>query len=80
MDKPTVYDVFKGTPQKKSLWLGTVNGLGRAIDQMNRMFARLPGDYFVSDSATHEVLASVQISDLGATPVPQLPTIDKLAN
>ena len=80
MDKPTVYDVFKGTPQNKPLWLGTVNRLERAIDQMNRMFARLPGDYFVSNSATHEVLASVQISDLGPTPAPLLPAIYKQAN
>ena len=59
MDKAIAYDVFKNAPQKPALWLGTVNGLQRAIDQMKRMAARLPGDYFVSNAATHEVLASV---------------------
>jgi hypothetical protein len=59
MDRMTPYDVFKGHPQKKPLWLGTVNGLPRAIDLMDRMAARLSGDYFVCNAATHEVLASV---------------------
>jgi hypothetical protein len=62
MDEPNIYDVFKQTPQKKALWLGSVNGLPRALDQMKRMAARLPGDYFISDAATHEVIASVHSS------------------
>jgi hypothetical protein len=50
------YDVFKGTPDKNPLWLGDINGLARATDLMNRMAARLPGDYFVSKAATTEVV------------------------
>ena len=80
MEDNNTYDVFKGIPEKKPLWLGTVNRLERAIDQMDRMFARLPGDYFVSNSATHEVLASIQISDLGPVRVSQLPAIEKQVN
>jgi hypothetical protein len=53
------YDVFKGLPDKKPLWLGAVPGLQRAIDQMNRMSARLPGNYFVFDPRANEVIATV---------------------
>jgi hypothetical protein len=53
------YDVFKGLPDKNPLWLGAVPGLQRAIDQMKRMSARLPGDYFVFDPRENEVVATV---------------------
>jgi hypothetical protein len=56
----TAYDVFKGTRKKTPLWLGSMTGFQRAVDQMNRMAARLPGDYFVIDSVTNEVVATVQ--------------------
>jgi hypothetical protein len=56
------FDVFKGVPKRSPLWLGNVGGLQKAIDLMNSMAKRLPGDYFVSDAATHEVLALVQKS------------------
>ena len=56
------FDVFKGAPKRSPLWLGNVRGLQKAIDLMNGMARRLPGDYFVSDAATHEVLALAQNS------------------
>ena len=62
MDEPNSYDVFKQNPQKEALWLGSVNWLQRVLDQMKRMSTRLPGDYFISDAATHEVIASVHSS------------------
>ena len=43
----TAYDVFKGTPESKPLWLGTISGLRRAIQMMNMMGERLPGSYFI---------------------------------
>ena len=58
----STYDVFKGFPDKKPLWLGAVPARDRAIDQMNRMASRLPGDYFVIDPATHEIVATVNHS------------------
>lgn len=51
------YDVFKGIPKKNPLWLGSVNGLERAAELMKRMAISLPGDYFVSDAVTSEVVA-----------------------
>jgi hypothetical protein len=57
------YDVFKGTPDNNPLWLGNINGLERATELMNRMAARLPGDYFVSKAASAKVVAvNVQLS------------------
>ena len=58
----TRYDVFKGIPgsPKKPLWIGALAGLERAIEQMNRMAERSPGDYFVSDHRTGEIVASVE--------------------
>jgi hypothetical protein len=54
------YGVFKGTPQMEPLRLGIVRGRQRAIELMNRMYARLPGDYFLRDIATNEVVDSLQ--------------------
>jgi hypothetical protein len=52
------YDVFKGVPKKNPLWLGSINGLERAMEQMNGMADRLPGDYFVSSATNAEVVAT----------------------
>jgi hypothetical protein len=54
------YDVFKGTPKKNPLWLGSVKGWERAVELTNRMAARLPGDYFVSSAVTREVVMVVK--------------------
>jgi hypothetical protein len=54
------YDVFKGNPQKKPLWLGSVHGRTRALNLMNWMAARLPGDYFVWNTVTHELVTKAR--------------------
>jgi hypothetical protein len=59
VDDISTYDVFKGNHQKKPLWLGTVEGRTRAIDLMNRMAARLPGDYFVWNTITQQLVTEV---------------------
>ena len=66
MDDNSSYDVFKRDPQKKPFLLGTVKGRKRAIDLTNRMAARLPGDYFVRDSFTQEIVTAVR----GEAPIP----------
>lgn len=60
MDDNNTYDVFKGNPQKKPLWLGTVKGRTRALDLMNRMAVRLPGDYFGWNTITQELVTAVR--------------------
>jgi hypothetical protein len=58
------FDVFKGSPKRDRLWLGNVEGLQRAIDLMNSMAGRLPGDYFMCNAATQELVALVQNSPI----------------
>ena len=55
------YEVFKGIPKKNPFWLGSVSGLERATELMNRMADRLPGDYFVSRAITAEVVAATYL-------------------
>lgn len=54
------FGVFKGIPLMKPFQLGVVADLQRAIDLMNRMNERIPGNYFVRHMETHEVLASLR--------------------
>jgi hypothetical protein len=58
------YDVFKGKPNNTRLWLGSIAGLERATGLMNRMAASLPGDYFVVDAATGELVALTERNPL----------------
>ena len=58
----TMYDVFRGRPNLNGFWLGSLTGSDRAIEQMNRIAAITPGDYFVANSATGDVLASIEQS------------------
>jgi hypothetical protein len=60
VDDNNTYDIFKGSPQKKPFWLGTVNGRTRVLDLMNWMAARLPGDYFVRNTITEELVTEVR--------------------
>ena len=61
------FGVFKGIPQMKPFQLGVVADLQRAIDLMNRMNERIPGNYFVRHMETHEVLASLRCETENAT-------------
>jgi hypothetical protein len=53
------YGIFKGIPQMRPFQLGLVSDLQRATDLMNRMYARIPGNYFIRDMVTREVVASL---------------------
>lgn len=61
------YEVFKGLPGAKAIRLGAVRGCERATQLMYRMYARLPGDYFVRDIATREVASSVRVQPAAQT-------------
>ena len=54
------YDIFKGKSDKTRLWLeSSLTDLQRATEQMNRIAARAPDDYFIVDQATGKVVASI---------------------
>ena len=55
------YEVFKGLPGGRAIRLGAVRGWERATELMYRMYARLPGDYFVLNVITQEVASSVRV-------------------
>lgn len=54
------FEVFKGSPNQKIIRLGAVKDCQRAMDLMYRMYARLPGDYFIRNASTMETVSSVQ--------------------
>lgn len=56
------YEVFKGSPDDKTIRLGAVKDCERAKQLMYRMYARLPGDYFILSTSTREVVCSVKSS------------------
>jgi len=60
------FDVVKGFAHDKPLCIGTVRGVEIAIELMYRMYAKIPGDYFVRQKATEEVVASIQRDSLYA--------------
>jgi hypothetical protein len=53
------FDVFKGT-RENCIWLGTLTGLNRAIELMNRMAERQPDSYFVFSSLNSQVVATIE--------------------
>jgi hypothetical protein len=58
----TSYEVFRGTPSKSPVWIGSADSLKKAVDLMNRMAGMQPADYFVFHPARNEVVAGVQQS------------------
>jgi|SRR5689334_5978606 len=54
------FEVFKGNPESKPFRLGAVRGSQRAVELMYRMYARLPGNYFVRDLASRQIVASLR--------------------
>ena len=53
------YDIFSGSTDKDAMWLGAVEGLGAACDQMKEYAKQSPGPYFVFCQKTHAVLAHI---------------------
>jgi hypothetical protein len=54
----TRYDIFSGT-KIDAMWLGTAAGLVEAVSRMEQQAHDKPGPYFVFDSRSLKVVASV---------------------
>jgi len=54
------YLVFNGKSHERPLRVGTVRRRERANDLMYRMYARMPGDYFIRYSHTNEIVAILE--------------------
>jgi hypothetical protein len=69
MPTVTAFDVFSGRfDGKEIVWLGAVEGLDAARDRMLQFAAKEPGPFFVFDSQSHAVAASVDTSRLMRAP------------
>jgi hypothetical protein len=60
------YDIFSGldTSDPYAKWLEAVEGLGAAAHRMKQIARDKPGYYFVSNTQTHKVLASINTHGL----------------
>jgi hypothetical protein len=54
----TLYDIFSGT-QSDAIWLEAVTGLKEAVSRMEQQARQKPGPYFVFDTRTQRVIASL---------------------
>jgi hypothetical protein len=52
-------DIFKKDAHGNPIWIGTTLDVDDARDHLNRLASSLPGEYFVFDQRTHQVVASV---------------------
>jgi hypothetical protein len=52
-------DIFKKDAHGNPIWIGTTLDVDDARDHLNRLASSLPGEYFVFDQRTRQVVASV---------------------
>ena len=60
--KSLVFDIFSGTPEEKTLWLESVEGLAAARERLKQISAAKPGKYFVFSTANNSVVATADTS------------------
>jgi len=70
------YDVFSGAPEEEVLWVEAVDGLNHAIDRMTQRSRENPGRYFVYNTSSQTVVASIDTfqSDYGPAQTHQHPS------
>jgi hypothetical protein len=56
-------DLFRKDAQGTPICVGTTQDMDDAWDRLNRLALALPGEYFVFDQRTHQVVASVDRFD-----------------
>jgi hypothetical protein len=56
-------DIFRRDAQGNPIWVGTTQDMHDARDHLNRLALALPGEYFVFDQRTHQVVASIDRFD-----------------
>jgi hypothetical protein len=54
-----VLDIFAGHSEKRAVWLEAAVGLENAKQRMLQIAAEKPGDYFVFDVRTREIVARI---------------------
>lgn len=56
-------DIFRKDARGNPIWVGSTQDMDDARDHLNRLALALPGEYFVFDQRTRQVVASVDRSD-----------------
>jgi len=53
---PSKVDIFRGKPDDSPLWVQTAESLDEAKDQVRRLAASIPDEYFVFDPSCGTVI------------------------
>jgi hypothetical protein len=53
------YEIFSGAFDKNAVWIKTVRGLGNAYEQMTKLAAQSPGEYFIFSAKTRRICGSI---------------------
>jgi hypothetical protein len=59
MTEPT-FDIFAGGPEKDPVWVEAVQGLSDALERMEQIAQKTPGQYFVFSIGSHAILARTE--------------------
>jgi len=58
VNRPTdiTFDIFSGLPDRDSVWIDAVVGIDKTRQRMNQLTAEKPGDYFIFDVRSGQVV------------------------
>lgn len=54
------FNVFSGQPNKKPVWIESVDGLAEALDRIEAIAAVKPGRYFLYSSADSAIVLQIE--------------------
>jgi hypothetical protein len=69
---PHYFEIFSGTIEKGALWIESAIGLEMATNRMNVLAGNRPGEYFVFDGQSNQVVAKTNTND---PPKPKPPSV-----
>lgn len=53
------YDIFRDFPDSGPIWIESIQGLENATGRLRNLLENRPGDYFVYDTASAKIVASI---------------------
>jgi hypothetical protein len=61
------FDIFRKDRRGNHVWLAVVGDLETARFRLNQLASLRPGEYFVFDSRTHQIVAAMEDSEWQVT-------------
>jgi hypothetical protein len=58
----TPYDILRRHSDGSFIWLEAASELGRAKDRLQQLYSAVPGEYFVFDQKSQQIVAKVSSS------------------